>query len=149
MGFIYCPNCGQSISDQASISACPKCYHPFNKAEWQRVQAQKDAVVAEEKRKKQEKEQELNNAKQELNNVKESNKCPSCSAPISWEEKRGYSNGWNVDFSYTLQRPYCRSCGWKPTLAFEKTQASGVSNSLTINIVDWETAVKIEGHHYY
>ena len=33
MGFIYCPNCGQSVSNQAKISACRKCYHPFNAKE--------------------------------------------------------------------------------------------------------------------
>jgi len=149
MGFLYCPNCGQSVSDQANISACPKCYHPFNATEWQRVQAQKDAVVAEEKRKKDEEKRKKEEKEQQFNNVKNSNKCPSCGKPVSWEEKYGSQNGWNVYFSYKLRRPYCQSCGWKPSLAFEETQASGTSNSFTISIVDWESAINNEYHHYH
>ena len=33
---INCPNCSKGVSEQAKISACPQCYHPFIRAEWQR-----------------------------------------------------------------------------------------------------------------
>jgi hypothetical protein len=146
MGFIYCPNCGMSVSDQANIPSCPKCYHPFNAQEWQKIQAKKDANAAEEKRKKDaiaaEEKRKRDEKEQQLNNAQKSNKCPSCGKPISWEKKYRSSDGWNTWSSYTLQRPYCESCGWKPSLAFEECKTQGTSNSITTRIVDWENAIK-------
>jgi len=43
MGFLKCPNCGYEVSDQAQISMCPKDCHPFNAAEWRRIEAEKKA----------------------------------------------------------------------------------------------------------
>jgi Rieske Fe-S protein len=43
MGFLYCPNCGQRVSDQAVITACPKDFHPFNANEWRKIREQRQA----------------------------------------------------------------------------------------------------------
>jgi len=40
MGFIHCPNCSKAVSDQAQISACPNCCHPFRRTEWQKKTAE-------------------------------------------------------------------------------------------------------------
>jgi septal ring factor EnvC (AmiA/AmiB activator) len=67
MGFLYCPNCGQPVSDQAEITACPKDFHPFNAKEWRMIQEQKEAEEAARKREKEEakrKEQEEDRKRQ-------------------------------------------------------------------------------------
>jgi DNA-directed RNA polymerase subunit M/transcription elongation factor TFIIS len=132
MGFIYCPNCGMSVSDQASISACPKCYHPFNAKEWQSVQAQKEDIAAEEKKKKAEKKAE---EEQRLNFAGSKNECPLCHQPISWD-RYNHSSGWNVSYYHKFRHPYCESCGWNSFLAFDDEQVD--SKWSPTKIVDWE-----------
>jgi hypothetical protein len=120
MGFIYFPNCGQSVSNQAKISACPKCYHPFDAKEWQRIQAQKDALAAEKKRKQDALAAEEKRIREEEEQLfkyaKDNDKCPLCHKPISWENKDLGKRGIT---DVTLYRPYCKSCGWKSSLAYE------------------------------
>jgi len=151
MGFLYCPNCGMSISDQASIPACPKCYHPFNAQEWRRVQAQKDAVAAEEKNKKDaaaaEEKRKKEEEEQRLNYAKNNNECPSCHNPISWDTKR-YSDhgGGYITTDYSFSHPYCNSCGWKSPLAFEESE-NWQRTSKTIT--NWEYALKRCHEHGY
>ena len=154
MGFIYCPNCGQSVSNQAKISACPKCYHPFNAKEWQKIQAKKDAQAAEEKRKQDaiaaEKKRKKDEEEQRLNYAKDNDKCPLCHKPISWEEKMysEFSSYRGESIFYTFRHPYCQSCGWKSPLAFEKSGES-YGDKYT-SIADWEKAVEsCQGHHGY
>jgi len=133
IGFIYCPNCGKSVSVQAKISACPECYHPYNATEWQNIKAQKDAqrnaIAFEEKRRKEEEEQNLNYAAS-------NNKCPLCHQPVLWEE--GNSSSYSGIY-YTYRHPYCQSCGWKTSLAFRE---SSYCNEISASIIDWKDAVK-------
>jgi len=143
MGFIYCPNCGQSVSNQAKISACPKCYHPFNAKEWQKIQAQKDALAAEEKRKRDALVAEANRKKaeeeQRLYYAKGHDECPLCHKPISWEEKRYSESGYNYQIYSTFRHPYCKSCGWNSSLAFEE---GGNDWKNYTAITDWKRAVE-------
>jgi len=50
MGFLYCPICGKGVSDQAKIAACPNDFHPFNAAEWRRIDEQKKDEEEKEKK---------------------------------------------------------------------------------------------------
>jgi hypothetical protein len=45
METIYCPVCSKKISDEAVITACPDCCHPFNAHEWKEARAKKIATV--------------------------------------------------------------------------------------------------------
>ena len=143
MGFIYCPNCGQSVSVQAKLSACPKCYHPFDAKEWQKIKAQKDARAAEEKRirdaRAAEERREREEEEQRLKSAERHNECPLCHQTISWE-KTGYSSYGlgGIDCYHSFRRPYCQSCSWKSSLAFENYDGANKDSIIT----NWEVAVE-------